>query len=93
MSQHGNGNIVTYEETGGLRGNIDFPLVRRQFLFSKEAMASFLLKVFQRCKCVNFQQSAKTSVLPKWYKERAQVRSGDFMNRFYPLETTYLDDP
>ena len=47
-------------------------------------MASFLLKVFQRCKCVNFQQSAKTSVLPKWYKERAQVRSGDFMNRFYP---------
>lgn len=42
---------------------------------------------------MNFQQSAKTTVLPKWYKERAQVRSGGFMNRFYPLETTYLDDP
>lgn len=54
---------------------------------------AFFLKVIQRCKCVNFEQGAKVSVLPKQEKERAQAKSGDFMYKFYPLECNYLDDP
>lgn len=57
--------IMSHKKRPMVLGEYTFLVVRRQFFFSKEGMRAFFLKAIQRCKCVNFEQTAKASVLPK----------------------------